>query len=393
MAKDATAKLPTAVPAQAKKTDPAPKPRPKRKVVRQAPTNTVLTDPDTIVEGIKAEYGWDDPDVQEPTPLEPTAPDDAGVNTSTPAAPSTPTAAAPAPKPAAPAHSAVSLHLAKQLGITDAEIADSTPKELDRLVQRLHDQREELRREHVIAQAKTAPKPDAQGLRTTAEAPKPDEPVLAWGNDEDGNPIKESDIHPGLVSVFKAQAKELADLKKLVGQMVNREIGREQQTQAQKLDGLFGSNPDQFGDGSAEKVKTADPMKFQRRLALLAVMKALQSGTMEERFAEASEILYGKAAPAVATAPTASGSSEAKRTTPPQDPETGKFVKAPKAGAIHDADEWENGATELPTNRMTPITKGRKSATDNVERMLRENPELLPMDDYSSEFLSANGQV
>lgn len=386
MAKDAkTAKLPTAVPAAAQKTLPT-APLRKRKVTHKtAPANTVLTDPASIVDGIKAEYGWDEPDsqVDEPTPLEPTTPDDAGVSVSTPSSPSKPAPAA----PVAPAHSAVSLHLAKQLGITDAEVADSSPKELDRLVTRLSAQREELRREHVIETAKEAkrvPSPGAAPAPDAAPIP-PVEAAIAWGVDEDGTPIKDEDVHPAMRNAFKAQAKEIADLKKMVGNLVNREMGREHQTQAQKLDSLFAQNADLFGGESGDKVQKNDPMKFQRRLALLQVMKALQSGNMEERYAEAHEILYGKTP--------ASAAELAKATIPAKDPATGQFVKA-KADSIHDADDWADAASALPTNRLAGVQKGKKSATDNVAAFLKNNPDILPADeDLSSDFLSVNGQV
>lgn len=393
MAKDAkTAKLPTAVPAAAQKTLPDAAPLRKRKVTHKtllAPANTVLTDPASIVDGIKAEYGWDEPEaVVEETPLEPTVPDEPAIIT--------PTAPKPAPAaPAAPAHSAVSLHLAKQLGITDAEVADSTPKELDRLVTRLSAQREELRREHVLDQAKQVKRNPVvdDGAAPTKEpgnAGTPDA-AISWGVDEDGSPVDPELIHTGIRNAFKAQAKEIADLKKLVGQLAHREIGREQQTQAQKLDSLFAQNAEMFGAESADKIKATDPAKFQRRLALLTVMKALQSGSMDERFAEAHEIMYGK--PPAPSAPTAEATpTTAKSATPPRD-DTGKFVKPGKGDSIHDADEWAEAGSAVPTNRMEPVFKGKKSAVDNVSRLLKENPGLLPDDDYSSEFLSSNGQV
>lgn len=434
MAKDnkapAASKLPSAVPGSSAPPAPAKTPaRSPRRVARRHSTfpNTILSDPITIEEGIRAKYEWDDPSVA--VPDEPELAEPAGA----PASPPTTAAGKPAvpasPPPPAPAavtqsgaaHSPVTLYQAKSLGISEAEIADCTPKELERLVMHGLSVREEMRREFVIDDAKRRQQGAPSGSAATATAapadstsaapggPKVEDPLaLPWGTDEEGKSFEDA-VHPSIAAVVKHLAKQNADLTSKVEQLLAAETQRGQLTAAQKLDNLFARNPDVFGTEPGSKLPPTSPAK-QKMLAVIKVMEALAGGSMDERFEEAHRILYGElpggAAPASQPSAAAPPAGPANGKPLPPRREDGTFRKPKPGEQIHDDDvvdeaevnRWAGSGSALPTHRNEPTEKGKKAATQSVDRLLRENPDILgegtsPADDYAGEFLSSNGAL
>lgn len=376
------AALPSAVPSAPAK--PAPRPVKKKKLVdRYVPTNnTILSDPITIIEGIKAEYDWEDPSLA-PEVVEHDEPAEVAA-VQTPIAVQTPTAA----------HSPASLYLAKQLGMDDAEIAEYKPADLDKFVTNLHRHREEMRREAAVQQAVQQPRTTTSPATSAEAVNLPVEEALPWGVDEDGKPITDDQIHPAIVNVVKALRAEVKELKAGYANLMQSEQVRQGQTISQKLDAMFAKNPDQFGAEDGDTIQKSDPAKYQRRLAVLQVMKSLASGTMAERFDEAHQIMYGPVPTAPAAAATTQPAAAAK-TTPPKDPATGQFVKPAKEGAIHTEEEWENAGLELPTNRLSTVAVDpKKKAIESVGKILRDHPEALGGGiDYTNEFIGSNGQA
>lgn len=196
-------------------------------------------------------------------------------------------AAEPQAAPARP-HSRRLLSLAAECGIDEAEAATYTPSELLGVIQAI--QHQESR--------KPAPAP---------KAPEPEpEDRIDWGTDEEGRPVAEKDLHPGLVKVTK---EERANRKKLEKELADLKAWREEQrardAEAQKafeqrrvneshwdaMDKLFRSKPDIFGKATWRTLEP-DSEDNNERQRCARVMQG-QPGTLEEKFNEAVDILYG----------------------------------------------------------------------------------------------------
>jgi hypothetical protein len=161
----------------------------------------------------------------------------------------------PGATPAAPSqkHNPRTLALAAQLGIPDAEIANLPPDRLDDAVFFLTRQR--------------LSSPTPQG---PPPAPTPEEEPLTidWGQGEDGRPVSESEINPGIVNAIKSIAKENRDLKKQLTQTVQAQSGR---SFDDTMDAAFANAPPQlFGKGPLRAL-AQDGEEAARRQSVVAL--------------------------------------------------------------------------------------------------------------------------
>lgn len=165
------------------------------------------------------------------------------------------------------------------------------------------------------------------------------------------DPAIEAEFEPKFIgpikSAFAAMQKELKELREQVGGVVRNEQVRETRSGIERLDACFQGDPDLFGKGTGARLQKLNPALFQKRLAVIAVMKSLDGGSVEERYQEAKEIIYG--------------SQTAKPVEP--EPQPAATVKQ----------NWANAALARPTHRAgASEPPGKAKATKAVAAVLRE---------------------
>src|SRR5260370_39886539 len=83
-----------------------------------------------------------------------------------------------------------------------------------------------------------------------------------------------------------------------VGRLRQMETIRANETFAEKMDRLFAGDEGTFGKGEGRTLKEDGP-ELARRRAVLGVMQSIKSGTIEQKYDKAYELLYGtRTAPA-----------------------------------------------------------------------------------------------
>jgi len=304
--------------------------------------------------------------------------DNSAVLSSDPATSEEAPAVAPLPEPASsrprdasgrflpqdgPKHSSRTLRMAQDLGLSDQEIAETPPDMLDDVVYHMNRQAMKLAREHSTQALLQSP-----GDRTLAQQPPKSAGQAPPEPDEEGFGALEEQLDPNLMGVIKRQAKEMKELKAMIGQLAQHEQVRQTESMAQQIDRAFEGLGEAYqgilGKGRGIELQ-ADSPHYARRLAVLAeVQRANTPGTMEQQITKAVKTLYGDRGPKQAAQP------------------AGRQPAARRNG--YSAEEWERGGLARPTQRAGAAEPpGDQKAMRTAAAFMREQgvldePELSP---------------
>lgn len=274
--------------------------------------------------------------------------------------------AAPAPKPAPsrprdpdtgkfvkpPEHSSRTLRMAKDLGLSDEEIAATAPDSLDDIVYHLNkramaDARAAKRDEMTWS----ATEPRQQPKSETAEPAKPAQVQDEWESFSEADGPE--DVDPRIAKTFNKLTSKIKQLEALVGTLTHREISREHMTATQKVDAAIASlGADAFfGTGPVDALPKGS-IERERREAIVARAKKLAGPT-----ATPDDI-----AAKIPEAKSFFGLSDSAPTP----------AKPAKARISEEA--WKEAGLNRPTQRVGPAEpKGDKRATKAAANWMREN--------------------
>jgi hypothetical protein len=193
--------------------------------------------------------------------------------------------------------------MAQDLGIDPAEIAGMTPDTLEVAVYHLskqHRANQQWARDREGSREQTRDQATDRNIaggqaaagQTEGESRTPSPPT---SDDAFDLGIDEQAYDPALIGAIKkmgAHAKEIKQLKEQIGHLHRLEMVRANETFAQKMDRLFSDDESTFGKGEGRALKEDGP-ELARRRAVLGVMQGIKTGTIEDKYAKAYEMLYG----------------------------------------------------------------------------------------------------
>lgn len=241
-------------------------------------------------------------------------------------------------------HSAVTLNLARELGIPDAEIAATDPATLDLAVQ------------HMVRGRLGGGGVESTMRQPQATQPTEEEVAVEFGDDEDettGQKRKftEADFRPALVGAFKAQAKAIKALEKELAEVRQHSQAGANQARFQQVNTGFDSLGDEFKGvfGKTEAVKPNSAELHRRKLVLMSLQEnppRLQL-PLPQLVAMRAKELFGGALPAVPAA-------------------------KPKEESGVTAEEWDDAGVRLPSQRVqSNAPAGRKKAIGAIRDQLK----------------------
>lgn len=266
---------------------------------------------------------------------------------------------------ASPQMSQYLIGLAKDMGFSDEEIKGSTPQQLERDIyvinRRLRSETKADARLELLDGGGRSP----AGERTTTPQPATPAQEPEWYEYEEDDPEKPGtkirrsmaeEIHPAIVKMLDRLHKQNKELVETVKHLSAAEQGRQAEAFYSEIDRLFVSRPDIFGDKPAPQMKPEEP-HFQKRGAIVRLMKTFEKGNMQERWDRAVKMVYGDAAPAKpAPAPTP------PPTPPPQ-----------QNGSRISQETWDKAGLAAPTHRNgASEPTGVEKATKTLQAKLRE---------------------
>lgn len=296
----------------------------------------------------------------------PAAPAPAAAPAAEAAAPEAPAATPPpAARPAAAKHehNETVARMAADLGVPQAEIDQTPPDQLGRLVYHLNRQAQ-LSRGTQLTPPPGQLSPPTQLPRdpgTGRFLPKGAEPPAAVAPEDDLG-LPEGEYDPALVKVLKEQRAEIRRLKGLeqrIEHLSRREQKREVETVADRFDKKFAEHEAVFGRGRGRELD-GNSAEYQRRIAVLAqIDRDPRPGSFEQKFDRACQLLFGTLAPAPAPAPAA----------------------APAADELRRRQEqYDRGGLARPTHRGQE-PRGERKALQTAARVMREQGLLSEEDD------------
>lgn len=266
--------------------------------------------------------------------------------------------------PSSPQMSQYLIGLAKDMGFSDEEIKGSTPQQLERDIyvinRRLRSETKADARLELLDGGGRSP----AGERTTTPQPATPAQEPEWYEYEEDDPekpgikIKRSmadELHPAIIKVLDRLHKQNKELSEQVKHLSAAEQGRQAEAFYSEIDRLFVSRPDIFGDKPAPQMKPEEP-HFQKRGAIVRLMKTFEKGNMQERWDRAVKMTYGDAAPA----------KPAPAPTPPPTP-------PPQNGSRISQETWDKAGLAAPTHRNgASEPTGPERAAKNLAAKLRE---------------------
>lgn len=250
---------------------------------------------------------------------------------------------------------------AKALGIDEEEIQSLSPRDLRESVRDILFERAIQTRETNQHNAHSAPAvPSAPSAPVEPARNEQDE--LDWGQDEEGNPLKESDYPKHVAALMKTvhdQAKRLKAIESSLGQVRGYVEGQARQTQAQIADKFFAQHPDLFGEGTVDDVDR-ESVEFERRALVIGKAMKLDAKVPFPQRLKKAAALFGvteKAKPAPASEPSYEG---------------GEDEPIPAKGRIT-PEQWKAGRLGPATSRNgSPEPKGDRRAAKGVARLMSE---------------------
>jgi hypothetical protein len=249
---------------------------------------------------------------------------------------------------------------AQEAGIGDDELAAMSSEMVSRAVIRHQRQRAEFQSE--MATARTIQNND----RFVPQQPAPKEPEDDLGISAE----IAKELDPSLLAFFKRQAAENKALKEKLGQVEKTAQAVVQSKHDSEVDQSFEALPTEFkplvGDGPLQDI--ADEEQKRVRLAIYREASTIQQGSWKARIKMAAQILYGKAAKALAkpAEPASQYQAAAAETPPapkPAEPKNGKYTQ----------EEWDAAGLQKPTQRkVEELPPGPERAKQNLRRKLAD---------------------
>lgn len=235
-------------------------------------------------------------------------------------------------------HSPRLVKMARDLGLTDDAISETTPEDLRFLVSEAQAERREATRAAAWQEmlAGRAPTP-------SAEPPGSPEPSDALG-------INEAEYDSGIVGVLKSLKAEIKSLKAELSQVQGHVRAQAQEATAVTIDKAFEKHKGVFGEGRGRDLKKGSAELFKRQMALHFLDAHPSEEPLQERIDKAVQVLFAQNA--VEAAPKA---PEAPRTSP-------------------DAEAWSRAGLAVPTQRSGSaepdgVAKARKAVKAQINEL------------------------
>lgn len=276
------------------------------------------------------------------------------------------------PTPEKPVVSPSLRRTAKMFGISEDDIDNASPDQLQDAIAYIAEERERSRASQPVK---------SQGVK---EAEDEDDDSILESLD------KELQLDPRLKKLLKKQtgsAKEIKDLKIALAEQGKREQARLTRAGNDAADDAFDSLGDDFkdifGEGDIRQLKK-DGEELAARLAVYqsaGIDLATDSpSSIKRKIMGAAKKLYGKfAKKAAAKAPEDEDDEDEEETEDkyaapkPKVKPKSKSNKGPDLGLDGNTEiDWDEARTARPTNRKTPEKKGVKAAANAVRQFYQE---------------------
>ncbi len=241
--------------------------------------------------------------------------------------------------PEPPKHSARSIRLAKEFGLSQQQIDAATPAELEeelyaRNMEVLGALRARMSEPRTPPQTPAAPAPDDEfDLKMTAE--------------------EEAEWDPKHLKVLKKSleaAKRVKQLETQLNEQKQEELGRQASARIEAYDTAFATREDVFGKGAVTEV---DPQstEYQRRVAIGRMVESDTSHlSLAKKIDKAIKVMYGDTAPATKKAAEVDAKVEANK------------------------NRFKNGTVAKPTHRASrDLPKGEERALKTLSEKFHEN--------------------
>ncbi len=241
-------------------------------------------------------------------------------------------------------HSKLLVKLATEAGLHPDEIEEASPEDL-RAVIAVAD------RQRLLSDRQRDYDKPSQQSQPPAAAEAKHEPV------DDLDPGEEYDDK--IRGTFKTLADRLAKLEAKAGQLEQFQVGQQQASLADQVDGLFAKHERVFGKGRGYELDKSGG-EFARRKAVLALADSDKDAKpYAAKVAKAIKLLYGAADPVA------------------DEPDEPAPAKRPAAAA------WQDGGLARPSHRNgRELPKGERRATIAVAAKMREMPGAMDVNGY-----------
>lgn len=261
-------------------------------------------------------------------------------------------------------HPASLVRLAMKYGASREEIEQASTGDLSEWIE----EQEILREREREANFRNTETRRAVEQSAAPKTPVAEEDEIDWGTDETGQPIKESDILPGLRNVIKAQHKKIKDLSPLkseLEELSKREQARSSQAARDRIEDGFASLDEKyqklFGNGVLSECSQVEQ---KRRIAILSAIgvdlnNAPSAKVLANKIKQSADELFGleqEEAKGASYADTALSSGEQPKKI------NGRFTEK----------QFEEGTLSRTSQRQPKEEKGKKLAVKKVAEKMRE---------------------
>jgi hypothetical protein len=245
------------------------------------------------------------------------------------------------PKPPATKHSPLLLKRAKDLGLSEEDLAEYSPSELKDHLRELAWDRMLERQAKILEERWQGPQPAVHGGPTGGQ----DVPPAAAPDTDLDVGLDPEQFTPEVIGAFKSLKKQNLDLQRRLEALEHGQQAQAQQTFEVRADRVFAKFPNIFGEGRGFELQGTP--EYARRVAVIEQVQRMQKepGSLEQKLSRAALILY------------------------PQLTERKPEPKRPG----HSVDEWNDGALAKPTNRNTSEPPSEAKARKSVAKWFAEN--------------------
>lgn len=249
------------------------------------------------------------------------------------------------PSPDLSHHNPKAVRAARRLGLNDRQIAELDANELaEWIIDQQHDTQptappqpatsqpslfsENLQHENETLRTLDSKQPlhapgTSQNQDQDQENQNQDQQEIDWGQDDKGIPYTAADYPPHVRKAIEAGhhvqniLKRLGQIETALQQIHTAYIADQRKKTFQTLDRMFQKHPQIFGKGTRDELyanPSANQLFIRRRQRFVDAMKDAAGSTLEQRFAEVFQELYGSHVPASATGQTGSDITDADAT-------------------------------------------------------------------------------